>query len=108
MKNDKIIYGDKKMGFSVDIRVVSSSGRSMFKIDRSGKLKCYVKSPPEKGLANREVIKLIAKSLGISRDMVHITRGLTSRKKRICIDVYMTYQQFLQAIGVEWQIDMFG
>jgi len=96
------------MGFAINVTVVPGSGRLGWVMNRSGKLKCYLKNQPEKGKANRELIKFIAKSLGIPQDMVRITGGLTSRKKRISIDIALTYQQFLQAIRVDWPLDMFG
>ena len=96
------------MSFTIDITVVPSSGKTTCVIDKSGKLKCYLKSAAEKGKANRELIELIAKSLRVPQNKIHITIGLTSRKKRITIDLPITFEQFLQAVGIERQLNMFG
>jgi len=45
------------MSLVFDLKVVPRSGRNKWVLDKSGKLKCYLKSPPEKGLANKELIK---------------------------------------------------
>ena len=39
------------MSLVIEIKVFPSSGRQKFVIDKSGKLKCYLKNPPEKGKA---------------------------------------------------------
>ena len=40
-----------------------------------------IKSEPERGRANRELVKKLAKHFGVSEDRVRIIAGLTSRKK---------------------------
>jgi len=42
-----------------------------------------VKEPPTEGKANRAVIRLLAKYLGIPQTQLRISRGLTSRTKVI-------------------------
>jgi len=49
--------------------------------DREFRVK--VKSPPEKGKANKEVIERLAEYFSISKSQVSILRGHTSRKKII-------------------------
>ena len=44
-----------------------------------------VKEPPKEGKANRAVIRLLAKHLGIPEARLRISRGLTSRNKVIQI-----------------------
>ncbi len=44
-------------------------------------LKTYVTTPPEKGLANKSIIKLLSKRLGISKSLFDLTQGQTDRKK---------------------------
>ena len=44
-----------------------------------------VKEPPKEGKANRAVIRLLAKHLGISEAQLRISKGLTSRTKVIQI-----------------------
>jgi len=46
----------------------------------------YVSSAPEKGKANKEVVKALAKHLEVSRSSLTIVSGLTSREKTVKID----------------------
>lgn len=48
-------------------------------------LKIYVTIAPEDGKANRAVIALLAKKLGISKSTLEITRGHTDQRKAILI-----------------------
>ena len=71
-------------------QVTPRSGRSALIRDRSGLIKCFVKSPAERGLANYEVITLIAKLLGLARADVAIINGQLSRIKRVAITSDLT------------------
>jgi len=96
------------MPFTFDIKVVPSSGRVSWVIDkRGGQLKCYLKSPPERGKANKELIKLLAKALGITKNNITIIAGATGRKKRIRIEQKMTFATLLTALGIDWQLNIF-
>ena len=95
------------MALVINVKVIPRAGRLQWVLDKSGQLKCYVKSPPEKNKANKELIQGIAQSLGIPQDLIMIITGKTGRKKRVKIDVEMTYNMFLDAMGLEWQMDMF-
>ena len=49
-------------------------------------LKARVTAVPEKGKANKALIVLIAKSLGIAKSSIDLVSGDTSRKKILRID----------------------
>ena len=95
------------MPFIFEVKVFPGSGRKGWSIDKSGNLKCYLKSPAEQGKANEELIKSLSKALGISQNMISIESGVQSRKKRIKIDVDMTFNMLLELLGIDWQMDMF-
>lgn len=59
------------------IKVVPHSGRTELK-EENGRLKLYLKAPPEKNKANVELIKFFKKEYGL---VVEIKRGMTSREK---------------------------
>ncbi|MDP3698446.1 MAG: DUF167 domain-containing protein [Nanoarchaeota archaeon] len=59
------------------IKVIPQSGRTELK-EENGKLKLYLKSAPEKGKANIELIKYFKKEYKLS---VRIKSGETSRQK---------------------------
>lgn len=46
-----------------------------------------IKSQPQRGKANRELIKKLARHFGVSEQSVRILSGLTSRKKLVEIIV---------------------
>lgn len=69
------------------ITVVPSSGKQGFARDAAQSIKCFLKSAPEKGKANDELIKLLSKHLKVSQGLIMIIRGQTSRKKVVKIDV---------------------
>jgi uncharacterized protein (TIGR00251 family) len=94
------------MSIILDVKVVPSSGKNSSKLDKNGALVIYVKSQAERGMANAELIKYVAKSVGVSQQQVTIVGGLTSRKKRIAIDVPMTKHQILLAFGIEEQMNI--
>ena len=95
------------MAITVEIKVVPSAGRSMCKLDARDRLKCYLKSPPEKGKANNELIALLAKALGVARNQVSIVSGQTNRTKRVRIDADYSFAQLLSALGIEKQLGLF-
>lgn len=65
------------MRYSVSVRF-SSDGR----LEVSGdKISISIKSQPERGKANKELVKKLAAHFGVSEDRVRIISGLTSRKK---------------------------
>lgn len=90
-----------------EIKVVPSSGKSACKLDKNGMLKCYLKSPPENGKANKELIKMLAKSIGAPQEDVEILSGEISRSKRIKINMNITFDQLLVKLGIERQMGMF-
>ncbi len=95
------------MSLIIQIKVVPSSGKSKWLVDKSGILKAYLKSPPEKGLANEELVKTIARALRLPQTQVGIISGATSRIKRIKINAELRYEQILKALGIEEQTSLF-
>ena len=106
LKAERFILGIS-MSLIIQVKVVPSSGRSKWAIDKSGILKAYLKSPPEKGLANDELVKAIAKALRIPQSEVIIVSGATSRNKRLKIQADFNYEQILGALGIEIQTSLF-
>lgn len=85
----------------LNIKVVPSSGITKMVVDKNGLLKCYLKNPPEKGLANDELVKLLAKTIGIPQAQVIIIQGATSRQKKIKIITDISVESLLQKLGIE-------
>jgi uncharacterized protein (TIGR00251 family) len=76
---------------SLAVRLTPNGGRDAIdgvEIDAEGKshLKVRVTAVPEKGKANKALVALVAKSLGVAKSSVRIASGDTSRKKILRID----------------------
>jgi uncharacterized protein len=76
---------------ALTVRLTPNGGRDAVdgvETDAEGKphLKARVTAVPEKGRANKALIALVAKSLGVAKSSVSLTLGETSRKKILRID----------------------
>lgn len=49
-------------------------------------IKIRLKAPPVEGAANDELVRFLAKKLGVPRLAVQIVGGATSRSKRVSVD----------------------
>lgn len=96
------------MPLFIDLKVFPQSGRQALVLDKSGILKCFILAAPEDGKANKEIIEFIARLLGLKKQDIEIVGGLLARKKRVVIQTNMTYQQFLDKVGLESQMSMLG
>jgi uncharacterized protein (TIGR00251 family) len=67
------------------VRVVPRASKSEIAGEIGGGLKVRLCSPPVDGAANAELIKLLARTLAVSRGQVEIVSGQTSKTKRIRI-----------------------
>jgi uncharacterized protein len=67
----------------------SKPGIGEWKLDPGGRpfLEIRVAAAPADGAANDEVVKLLAKALGVPRGSVRIVSGQTSRLKRLEIPI---------------------
>lgn len=90
----------------IEVKVVPSSGKSECKLDKSGRLKCYLKSPPERNEANNELVKLFAKALKLTQNEVEIIAGATSRTKKLKISKSMTHDEVLEHLGIQRQLSV--
>ena len=74
---------DGSVDFSV--RVIPRASRSEVVGELEGAVKVRLTSPPVDGAANAELIKLLAKTLRVSRSSVEIVSGETSKTKRLTV-----------------------
>ncbi|MFA5307113.1 MAG: DUF167 domain-containing protein [Candidatus Babeliales bacterium] len=91
------------MAVILEIKVIPSSGRQDLFRDKSGSLKCHLKNPPENGKANAELIKMLAKNLGLGQNAVQLLSGATARKKIIKIESSLSLEELLRELGIESQ-----
>jgi uncharacterized protein (TIGR00251 family) len=69
------------LGFQV--QVVPRASRSEIAGEHDGRLRIRVTAPPVDGAANEEVIRVLARALGVTRSAVEIISGQTSKLKRV-------------------------
>ena len=86
------------------IKVIPQAGKQKLWLDKSGIIKCALKSAPEKGKANAELVTIISKLLGIPKNTVALVRGETDRTKTIVIDAPFASHQVLAKLGIELEL----
>lgn len=67
------------------MRVRPGSSRSGPVEVREGRLVLSLHAPPEKGKANREALRLLARMLGKAVSEMELVRGATSRNKTVLV-----------------------
>ena len=76
------------MSVNIEVKVIPNSGEQLLILDqKTGLFKCMLKSNPEQGKANDELVKILSKAFCVPQQLVHILQGKTSRKKIIKLDV---------------------
>ncbi len=92
------------MDLVIEVKVVPNSKKQSFSLGQQGSIKCTLKSQPEKGKANEELIKLLSKTLRIPQQDIKILSGHTSKKKIIKINVDdLTLPQLYALCNIETQ-----
>lgn len=83
----KHIQGLKSNEFRVHVTPKAAANKIMLRknANNQNEVRVYVTTPPEDGKANKAVIALLAKSLGVSKASINIVRGQSSRTKVIFI-----------------------
>jgi len=76
-------FVEKEGAVIFDVRVVPRASKSEIIGEHDGALKVRIASPPVDGAANLELIRVLAKKLGVSRNDIEIISGGTSKNKRI-------------------------
>lgn len=78
----------EETGGAVLLRLKVSPGAAKQKIvgPYGDRLKLAAQSPPEKGKANKEIVAMLAKALGIAKKEIAIVAGDTSSEKTVRIE----------------------
>ena len=69
----------------LEFKVIPGASTTEFADLKAEVIRVRVSAPPEKGKANKEVIRFIAKSLGIPKANIVLLAGETSRRKRVLV-----------------------
>jgi uncharacterized protein len=90
-----INFTEKNGAIIFNVRVVPRASKSEIVGELGGALKVRIASPPVDGAANAELIKILAKTFGVSKSEVEIISGQTSKLKQIKI-ANLTAEKILQ------------
>ena len=91
----------------IEVKVVPSSGKSECKLDKAGRLKCYLKSPPERNEANTELVKLFAKALKLTQNEVEDCCGRNKSNQEIKnYKRYYSMMRYLAHLGIQRQLSV--
>ncbi len=96
------------MTIRLEMKVIPQSGQQKIILDKNGQVKCYIKSAPKKGKANREIITFLAKKMHVSKQKVAIVTGVTSRKKIVHIETDKDKRQIMDLLGLQEQLKLKG
>ncbi len=72
-------------GVKVKLKVIPNAPRNEVVRWSGGELTIKLAAPPVEGKANRELVKFLAKVMGVSGRDVEILRGDTSRHKSVSV-----------------------
>ena len=72
-------------GIELRVKVIPRSSKSGILGKHDGRLKVRVNSPPVDGEANKELIKILSKSLGIAKSAIFLVAGESSRNKTLVV-----------------------
>lgn len=72
-------------GTLLSVRVVPGAKKSQITGEAGGLLRVRLQAPPVEGKANRELLKLVARELGLKKSQVVLTRGDKSREKTVLL-----------------------
>jgi uncharacterized protein len=84
-------------GTILPVRAQPGARRNEIRGEQDGMLKVCVTQAPEKGKANKAVIELLSKSLGLRRSQIELLSGDTSHQKRFLVHG-LTAQELLDRI----------
>ena len=90
-------------GIILPIRAHAAARRNAILGEREGALRVAVTAAPEKGKANRAIIALLSKSLGVPKSAIELISGDTSPQTRVLVvgATEQSIQQTLETIGTQ-------
>lgn len=76
------------------VKVTPNASQNRIEGFHNNILKVKIKAPPDKGKANEELIKFLAKTFHIPKQKIEILSGHTSRLKKLKIDSEIDFVAF--------------
>lgn len=84
--NDTLHLTETADGVLIPVKVVPGGSRDRIAGVLDGALKINVAAPPEKGKANKAVIALLARTLGVRKNQLAVVAGPTTARKTISVE----------------------
>lgn len=72
-------------GMLLPVKARAGASQNAITGTHDGRLKVSVTQAPEKGKANQAIVKLLARSLGLSRSQIELVSGETSPQKTFLV-----------------------
>ena len=73
----------KRDGVALDIHALPNAKVAGIVGVHGDRLKVGIRQPPQDGQANRELIEILAKALGVAKSSITLSRGASSRQKTV-------------------------
>lgn len=80
-----IQYSEKDRGLTFAVRIIARASRSEIAGEYNGALRIRIAAPPVEGAANRELIRLLAKTFKLPQNAINIVSGAGSKNKIVRI-----------------------
>lgn len=87
-------------GIELSLQIQPRAGRTGVVGPHGDALKIRLTAPPVDGEANKELIRLLAKTLGVAKSAVTIMSGTTGRRKRVRV-AGLRAEDVARKMGVE-------
>lgn len=71
---------------TLHVKVKPGSSRDEISVDDTGHLQIKIREQPIDGAANSYLIKFLSQELKLSKSLIHLEKGTTSRFKKIRLD----------------------
>lgn len=85
MEKKSYYYWRKNLLF-LEVYIQPNASRNAIVGRHGERLKISITAPPTENQANQELIKFLAKSLGVPKSQINVNKGTQSRNKLIMID----------------------
>jgi uncharacterized protein (TIGR00251 family) len=72
-------------GIVLPVRAQAGGGKDAIRGEQNGQLKISVTQVAEKGKANKAIVDVLAKGLGLKRSQIELLAGQTSPQKRFLV-----------------------
>jgi len=83
--SESLDIGETDEGITLKVRVQPRASRDAFGGEREGALVVRLTAPPVEGAANKALVRVLGRGLGVAPSAVQITAGASGRSKRVAV-----------------------